>query len=108
MVSAKPLYFLSGPEPCALHGPRERPVILKLSLFTTMRGEHLRARVIERHEQPPVPLEDFACRVSEGQLMILNAFKRSKRDTAERDDDARIDNLYLSSQESGAVRDLRS
>src|SRR5918998_3459862 len=80
-----------GSKPRTLKSTRERPVIRKLRLFATMRGEHLRAGVIERHEQTPVPLEDFACRVSEGQFMILNAFKCSKRHTAERDDDARID-----------------
>src|SRR5262245_23718642 len=78
-----------------INRPQDRAEIAFL-LFERSHGDYyLGAGVIERHEQSPVPAQDFRRRVAQLVIMALDQFQRVERDRAERGDDRRIDQFDL-------------
>src|SRR5579885_2523507 len=85
---------------------RDRLVVFQLRRLAPVRGQNLRTRMIERHEQATAPLDYLPDVLFECEAMILDRPERFKRDRSERDDDRSVDDLDLPSQKLRAVRDL--
>src|ERR1051325_9306189 len=70
-------------------GARDRLVIRELLGLAPVRGEHLRARVVERHEQASAPRVNLSHVLLEREPLILDRPERGKRDGPEGDFHAR-------------------
>src|SRR5581483_5416193 len=85
----------------------KQDLIIALLLIERARGnDDLRAGMVERDEQPPVPPPDPRGVIAQGKLVRLDQPERLQRDRAERGDDMRVDEFDLAAQEIGAVTNL--
>ena len=64
--------------------PRHHLVISQLRFFIAAGNQNLRARMIKRHQQSPIPETDLSRVFPQIHFMILNGFQRLKRDHPQR------------------------
>ena len=77
-----------------------------LRFNSTLRRDHLRARMIKWNERPSVPILDRSRVFFQRKFMILNKFQRLKSDTSECCHDRRIDQRQQARQIGRTVSDL--